>query len=244
MSPTSNSWREVFARDDEPMRVAGWLPLHHDMGLVGHLLTVLHARGMGVFLPPAAFLARPSLWLDAVHRYRAYLSGAPTFAFEHCVRKAEPDPAWDLSCWKFVFVGSETVSLPVLDRFLNRFSRSGVRPGVLRPVFGLAEATLLAAGGSKGLDALRPRVERLPSGRQLPPFTLEEGVSIQVRDPEIRRAAARGGDRRDLGERRVGQPGLLRRNGKTAAAWACRRATWATSATAAFTSPVAGKRWW
>ena len=126
----------VFQRP-ETVRVASWLPLHHDMGLVGHLFTTLHDHGVGVFMPPGAFLANPALWLDVVHRYRANLSAAPTFAFEYCARKASPDPAWDLSCWKHVFVGSETVSLPILNAFWTGSGPVAWPRDALRPVYGL-----------------------------------------------------------------------------------------------------------
>ena len=176
----------VFQRP-ETVRVASWLPLHHDMGLVGHLFTTLHDHGVGVFMPPGAFLANPALWLDVVHRYRANLSAAPTFAFEYCARKVSPDPAWDLSCWKHVFVGSETVSLPILNAFLDRFGASGMARDALRPVYGLAEATLLAAGGSLGLGQVQPLADAQSigpdKGRALLPFTVQDGITIDIRDP-------------------------------------------------------------
>ena len=185
----------VFQRD-EPVRVASWLPLHHDMGLVGHLFTVLFESGFGVFMPPGAFLTRPSLWLEAVHKYRANSSAAPNFAFEHCVRKADPSPDWDLSCWKYVFVGSETVTLQALDSFAGSFGRFGFRRNSLRPVYGLAEASLLAAGGSLGLQELVPRVETRPIGptshRHLMAYTLEDGCEISIRDADLATPVAEG----------------------------------------------------
>jgi acyl-CoA synthetase (AMP-forming)/AMP-acid ligase II len=185
----------VFQRG-ESVRVASWLPLHHDMGLVGHLFTVLFECGFGVFMPPGAFLSRPSLWLEVVHKYRANLSAAPNFAFEHCVRKADPSPHWDLSCWKYVFVGSETVSLPVLDSFAGTFGKYGFRRNYLRPVYGLAEASLLAAGGSLGLEELVPLVEAWPIGptrhRHLMAYTVEDGCTITIRGTERAMPVAEG----------------------------------------------------
>lgn len=185
----------VFRRD-EIVSVASWLPLHHDMGLVGHLFTVLFECGFGVFMPPSAFLARPSLWLEVVHKYRANLSAAPNFAFEYCVRKADPSPDWDLSCWKYVFVGSETVTLQVLDSFAGTFGKFGFRRNFLRPVYGLAEASLLAAGGSLGLEELVPLVETRPIGqmshRYLLAYTLEEGCEVTIRDADRATPVAEG----------------------------------------------------
>jgi acyl transferase domain-containing protein/acyl-CoA synthetase (AMP-forming)/AMP-acid ligase II/surfactin synthase thioesterase subunit/acyl carrier protein len=177
----------VFRRD-EVVRVASWLPLHHDMGLVGHLCTVLFECGFGVFMTPSTFLARPSLWLDVVHRYRANSSAAPNFALEHCVRNADPSPDWDLSCWKHVYVGSETVMLPALDTFAGTFGRCGFHRNSLRPAYGLAEASLLVAGGSLGLEELVPLVEKRPIGpaghRHLMAYTLEEVCDVTIRDPD------------------------------------------------------------
>ena len=186
---------QVFGRT-EPVRVASWLPLHHDMGLVGHLFTILYERGFGVFMPPAAFLADPALWLAAVHRYRANLSATPNFALEHCVRKAQPDPAWDLSCWKYVFIGSETVSLAGLRHFIAHFGPVGVTEDALRPVYGLAEATLLAAGGAAGLGTLVPRIETHVAGthsRQLLPYPVQDGLAISIRDPQSGAELPEGG---------------------------------------------------
>jgi acyl transferase domain-containing protein/acyl-CoA synthetase (AMP-forming)/AMP-acid ligase II/surfactin synthase thioesterase subunit/acyl carrier protein len=176
----------VFNRG-ESVRVAGWIPLHHDMGLVGHLFTVLYESGFGVFMPPSAFLARPALWLQAIHDYRANSSATPTFAFEHCVRKVEIDRTWDLSCWHNAYVGSETVSLPILESFLKKFGDNGFKRNYFRPVYGLAEATLLAAGGSQGLEKLDPFIYDKPIGdkryRRLIPYTLEKECNIIIKDP-------------------------------------------------------------
>jgi acyl transferase domain-containing protein/acyl-CoA synthetase (AMP-forming)/AMP-acid ligase II/surfactin synthase thioesterase subunit len=185
----------VFKRD-EIVRVASWLPLHHDMGLVGHLFTVLFECGFGVFMPPRAFLTRPALWLEVVHKYRANSSAAPNFAFAHCVRKVDASPDWDLSCWKNVYVGSETVILQVLDSFASTFGRFGFRRNSLRPVYGLAEASLLAAGGSLGLDELVPLIETRSIGptsqRRLMAYTLEDGCEVTIRDPDSATPVAEG----------------------------------------------------
>lgn len=185
----------VFNRG-ESVRVAGWIPLHHDMGLVGHLFTVLYESGFGVFMPPGAFLARPSLWLQAIHDYRANSSATPPFAFEHCVRKVEINPVWDLSCWKNAYVGSETVGLPILESFLKKFGASGFKRNSFRPVYGLAEATLLAAGGSRGLEELDRLIYDKPVGagqyRRLIPYTLEDECNIVVKDPVTRVPLAEG----------------------------------------------------
>lgn len=177
---------EVFNRKIKP-RVAGWIPFHHDMGLVGHLFTVLYERGFGVFFPAPAFLARPELWLDVVHKYRATAAAAPTFAFELCTRRVTINPEWDFSCWEQAYVGSETVSYNILNDFAEKFGPVGFSKSTFRPVFGLAEATLLAAGGSLHLEQLEADILVRKIGensmRQLIPYTLEKGCEIRIKDP-------------------------------------------------------------
>ncbi len=145
----------VFERS-ELVRVAGWIPFHHDMGLVGHLFSVLYESGFGVFLPAHSFISSPHLWLETINKYQANTAAAPTFSFEHCLRKVNESKVPDLSCWKYAYVGSETVSLHILDEFYNKFKTKGFKRNTFKPVYGLAEATLLAAGGKDGL----PEVEK------------------------------------------------------------------------------------
>lgn len=177
--------QEVFNRKTKP-RVAGWIPFHHDMGLVGHLFTVLYEAGFGVFFPAPAFLARPQLWLDVLHKYRATAAAAPTFAFELCSRRITINPEWDLSCWEQAYVGSETVSYKILNDFAEKFAAVGFSKSTFRPVFGLAEATLLAAGGSLNLEQLEADILVRKVGekdiRQLIPYTLEQGCEIRIKD--------------------------------------------------------------
>lgn len=171
---------------DEPLRVAGWLPLHHDMGLVGHLLFTLYKGGFAALLSPSSFLARPGLWLEAVSRYQVNVAAAPTFALDLCVRHAKVSDQCDLSSWKWLCVGSETVSMPVLRAFVARFAALGMAENAIRPVYGLAEATLIAAGGKQGLTELIPLVESYRSGpnasRELLPFAAFDGIELSICD--------------------------------------------------------------
>ncbi|MGO4304172.1 AMP-binding protein [Cupriavidus sp. RAF12] len=121
-----------------------WLPLYHDMGLIGAWLGSLYYAYPLVVMSPLAFLARPERWLWAIHKYRGTLSGGPNFAYERCVRKlsdAELE-GLDLSSWRFAFNGAEPVSVPTVRAFLQRFARYGLRPEAASPVYGLAEASL------------------------------------------------------------------------------------------------------
>ncbi|MGO4810550.1 AMP-binding protein [Cupriavidus sp. 2MCAB6] len=121
-----------------------WLPLYHDMGLIGAWLGSLYYAYPLVVMSPLAFLARPERWLWAIHKYRGTLSGGPNFAYELCLRKLA-DAALaglDLGSWRFAFNGAEPVSVQTMRAFAQRFVRYGLRPEAISPVYGLAEASL------------------------------------------------------------------------------------------------------
>ncbi len=123
---------------------ASWLPLYHDMGLIGTWLNCLYHGIPLTLMSPLAFLVRPERWLWTIHRRRITLSAAPNFAYELCVRKV-PDRAiegLDLSSWRCALNGAEPVSFDTLERFTRRFAPHGFRPEALMPVYGLAECTV------------------------------------------------------------------------------------------------------
>jgi acyl carrier protein len=121
-----------------------WLPLYHDMGLIGAWLGALYVGYALVVMSPLAFLARPERWLQAIHRYRGSLSAAPNFAYELCVKRIDDTvlAGLDLSCWRIAFNGAEAVSADTAERFQQRFASCGLRQGTVTPVYGLAEASL------------------------------------------------------------------------------------------------------
>jgi acyl-CoA synthetase (AMP-forming)/AMP-acid ligase II/acyl carrier protein len=125
-----------------------WLPAYHDMGLIGGLLTPLYMGGRSVLMSPAAFLQRPIRWMQAIHDYRATISGAPNFAYDYCVRRtsAEERSKLDLSCWRLAFCGAEPIRAETLSHFAEAFHDSGFRSNAFYPCYGLAESTLLVAG--------------------------------------------------------------------------------------------------
>ena len=153
----------VFQREDL-VRVAGWIPFYHDMGLVGHLFTVLFESGYGVFLPPSSFLSSPQLWIQTISDYKATAAAAPTFALEQCTLRVEAKESYDLSSLKHLYVGSETVSYNTLDQFVAKFSAVGFDANSIRSVYGLAEATLLVAGGGLGFEDVKNRIETRKTG--------------------------------------------------------------------------------
>lgn len=139
-----------------------WLPLYHDMGLIGAWLGSLYYAYPLVVMSPLAFLARPERWLWAIHKYRGTLSGGPNFAYELCLRKlANADLAGlDLSSWRFVFNGAEPVSLQTMRAFMERFARYGLHPQAAAPVYGLAEASLGLTFPPLGRGLAADRIDR------------------------------------------------------------------------------------
>ena len=121
-----------------------WLPLYHDMGLIGAWLSLLHFATPLVVMSPLAFLTRPERWLWAFHKHRGTISAAPNFAYELCVRKiADKDiEGLDLSSWRAALNGAEPVNPETLERFEQRFAQYGFRREAQLPVYGLAEASL------------------------------------------------------------------------------------------------------
>jgi 1-acyl-sn-glycerol-3-phosphate acyltransferase len=121
-----------------------WLPLYHDMGLIGAWLTLLHYGTPLHVMSPLAFLTRPQRWLQAMHKHRGTITAAPNFAYELCVRKiAEKDmEGLDLSTWRAALNGAEPVNPETLERFEERFAKYGFRREAQLPVYGLAEASL------------------------------------------------------------------------------------------------------
>jgi 1-acyl-sn-glycerol-3-phosphate acyltransferase len=148
-----------FGPDDVAV---SWLPLYHDMGLIGAWLAPLCFSFPVVVLSPLAFLSRPERWLWAIHHHRGTLSPAPNFAFELCTRKiADRDiEGLNLSCWRGALNGAEAVRPETLERFAERFAPYGFRREILLPVYGLAEATLAVAAPPMGSGAKVDRIQR------------------------------------------------------------------------------------
>lgn len=143
---------------------ASWLPLYHDMGLIGSWLFCLYHGIPLALMSPLAFLARPERWLWAIHQRRATLSGAPNFAYELCVRRISDEAieGLDLSSWRCALNGAEPVSPETLDRFARRFEPYGFRREALMPVYGLAECSVALCFPPVGRGPLVDRVARAP----------------------------------------------------------------------------------
>ncbi|HEY7493826.1 MAG TPA: fatty acyl-AMP ligase [Candidatus Tectomicrobia bacterium] len=142
--------------------IVGWLPLYHDMGLIGTILQPLYMGVPCVLMSSMAFLQRPVRWLQAISRYRATVSVAPNFAYDLCVRKITPAQraTLDLRSWEIAFNGAEPIRADTLERFALTFAPCGFRREAFYPCYGLAEATLIVSGGDKAAVPVMRTVQK------------------------------------------------------------------------------------
>ena len=201
--------------------IVSWLPLYHDMGLIGAWLASLAFGIPAVILSPLTFLTRPQEWLWAIHRHRGTYSGGPNFGFELCLRKI-PDEAiegLDLSSLRHMANGAEPINASTIRRFTERFAKYGFRPDAMRPVYGMAENTL---GLSIPLPGSVPVIDRIardplakrgeavavaqpagpPSGSQGATALEVVGCGPVLKGNEVRIIGSNG---RELPERREGR---------------------------------------
>ena len=122
-----------------------WLPVHHDMGLIGSVLHPMQLGFPATLMSPLDFVQRPARWLQAISRYRATISGGPPFAYRACLDRIRVEQlrGVDLSSWKIAFVGAERITASLLERFRERFAPHGLAHSAVRACYGLAEATLM-----------------------------------------------------------------------------------------------------
>ena len=155
------------ARADASDVFVSWLPLYHDMGLIGAWLGSLYHAIPLVVMSPLTFLVRPERWLWAIHHHRGTLSAAPNFAYELCLHKIDDRAieGLDLSSWRMAFNGAEPVSPDTVYRFQQRFGRYGFRPEALTPVYGLAESAVGLAFPPPGRGPIIDRIRREPFAR-------------------------------------------------------------------------------
>ena len=135
---------------------ASWLPLFHDMGLVGGLLQPIHRGIKTVLLTPSFFLERPARWLQAMSRHRGTVSGGPDFAFRLCAERIKDAQleGLDLSRWRVAFCGAEPIRHDTLKAFTDRFAGAGLSAAAMNPCYGLAEATLMVTDCRPGAGML------------------------------------------------------------------------------------------
>jgi thioester reductase-like protein/FkbH-like protein len=186
---------------DTSTRLVGWLPMYHDMGLIGNVLNPMWVGGSALLMSPITFIKRPMTWLEAISSFRARTSGGPNFAYDLCVERIEPTvlERLDLSCWKVAANGAEPVRRATLERFAEAFAPAGFDRRAMFPCYGLAEATLAVTGSTidawpRSLEVDRTALEAghveparvdedttalVSSGHPLP------GSEVAIIDPEL-----------------------------------------------------------
>ena len=147
---------------DETTRFVGWLPLFHDMGLIGNILQPLYLGIPSILMSPTAFLQKPVRWLQAISKYRATTSGGPNFAYDLCVDRISPaqKQGLDLSSWTVAFNGAEPIRLETLSRFSDAFAEIGFQADAFYPCYGMAETTLLVSGGDPSQSPIVKQVQK------------------------------------------------------------------------------------
>lgn len=227
----ANTWAivERFGLD-ATSRGLTWLPPHHDMGLVGGILTPLVVGIPVRLMSPAAFLKAPLSWLRQITESGATVSGGPNFAYDLCLRRAQRDDALeglDLSRWRVAFNGAETVKRRTLAAFAERFAPVGFDPAAFLPCYGLAEATLIVSAGrwTEQVDADgRVGCGKPVSGQRVVVVDIEHGTrcedgregEIWVAGPHVTPGYLSGGGADSFGELngdrylRTGDLGYLR----------------------------------
>ncbi|HTP29773.1 MAG TPA: AMP-binding protein [Anaeromyxobacteraceae bacterium] len=186
--------------------LVSWLPLYHDMGLIGGLLGALSYPGPCVLIPPEYFLARPALWLRSLARCRGTISAAPSFAYAYAALRVRDEElaGLDLSHWRLALDGAEPVSPEALRRFAARFAPFGFDARALTPVYGLSEAALAVTfPRSRGWRSLRIDPVAL-AARGAVEEGLREVVSVGEPVPGVE-VEVRGEGEMALGERRLGR---------------------------------------
>nr|MDQ2696921.1 AMP-binding protein [Pseudomonadota bacterium] len=194
-----------FAEDD---RMVSWLPLYHDMGLIGGLLTALYCAMPCYLMASQTFARTPSVWLEALSNYQGSVSFAPNFAYALCSRAVDDAviDRLDLRRWRHAVNGAEPVHPATLDEFCRRFARAGFRPDAFSPGYGQAEATLCVSIALPGQPPLRLAVDTraLAAGQVRPardgaPATVlaacgcpQPGHDVAVVDPQTGRRCAAG----------------------------------------------------
>ncbi|HEX6087530.1 MAG TPA: amino acid adenylation domain-containing protein [Thermoanaerobaculia bacterium] len=190
---------------DAESTIVGWLPMYHDMGLIGTMLHGIYTGAECVLMSPMEFLEQPLRWLEAITKFRAHTSGGPNFAYDFCVRRIsdEQKAGLDLSSWRIAFNGAEPVRAATLARFAEAFAPAGFRPSAFFPCYGLAEATLAVSGGVK---AHEPIVRELDETKLVGCGTSVDDQRIVIVDPETRALRSRG----ETGEIWVSGPSVAR----------------------------------
>jgi fatty-acyl-CoA synthase len=179
--------RDGLKSDPDTDHGVSWLPLYHDMGLIGFVMVPLFGRIPITFLPTMEFVKRPAYWLETIHRQRATITFAPNFAYALATRRVKDAELakWDLSTMKHLGCGAEPIQPATLREFVDRFSKAGLPGKSLLPCYGMAESTLaisFARHSSAELRVDTVDVEgfRVGEARRADPATAAPGSTVEV----------------------------------------------------------------
>lgn len=152
---------EIFQHTTNSI-VAGWLPMYHDMGLIGTVLNPMYVGFKSVLMEPIVFLRHPYRWLKVISEYQVTTSGAPNFAYDYCVDRinVREKSTLDLSSWSIAFSGAEKVQMRTIRNFSRAFSECGFRKESFLPCYGLAEATLFVTGKPSGQPVTSIKIDK------------------------------------------------------------------------------------
>ncbi|WP_146618255.1 beta-ketoacyl synthase N-terminal-like domain-containing protein [Lujinxingia litoralis] len=141
--------------------IVSWLPLYHDMGLIGGVILPVYKGCTSVVMSPLDFLKKPQRWLEAFSKYRGTLSAAPNFAFDLCVRRVSEEvlQGLDLSCWEVACNGAEPVRMSTVERFADYFAPAGFQRAAFSPSYGLAEVGLLVSTPERMVEPVEVEIE-------------------------------------------------------------------------------------
>jgi amino acid adenylation domain-containing protein len=192
--------RDAFGISDQSV-VVSWLPLYHDMGLIGSILQTVNVGCQAILLSHHAFLQQPSRWLEAISQYKGTISGGPNFAYDLCLRSISPSHREDLDLrsWEVAYCGAEPVNAGTLAGFAQSFVTCGFKDKAFFPCYGLAESTLFVSGGPANRAVKVLAVNRALLERERVQPSGESGVSrgivscgklhldVAIVDPETRR---------------------------------------------------------
>lgn len=184
---------------DPGERVVSWLPLYHDMGLIGFVMAALINGSESTFMSPLDFLQRPARWLEAISRTGAVVSGGPNFGYEICASRVSESEkvGLDLTSWRVAMSGAELVRSETIERFSQAFSDCGFDRRAFYPCYGLAEATLIVSGGVPDvppviLDAPTSGLDGSHAGPRVGCGGVLPGIDFKIVDPDNCRPLAEG----------------------------------------------------
>ena len=205
---------------DADSHFVSWLPLYHDMGIIGPMLQAVYTGASAILMPPMAFLQKPYRWLKAISDFGAYVAGGPNFAYDLCARRItdEQKTSLDLSTWRVAFTGAEPIRRDTVDRFAEAFQSCGFDHRSIYPCYGMAEATLFVTGIQRdtGVSSYLASRDELESHRVRAASDEERscavvncgfprvGLDVRVIHPETRRPVSAG----EVGEIWVSGPSV------------------------------------